>query len=339
MMRWIEAHRCHPAAPGVTSVACGARQDCGPPRSWNPYPLRRGSGQPPPCHRSPRQAGSERLSPQPASAPDPAVTSSSSCSPPATPAAARGRAAVSRAGPASPRGPGRPLPGLRAWVGVRASGCGGVVFSSRQQPLVLSVPSAAARSRSRCCGCDAPRGAGGRRPQPGSGRGGGYPAANKVTLSKYQVCLSLALSLVYLRGLLFLTERFVHVLFRSAEAGWTGFEPQSGKRRNLHPEPNCSKKSKFGYYSSPRGKSYLLQIFDTGTSPIINKNNQTISLPSWGFKKSSSGIHEHYNLFFSPVLGYVTVYDLFSVCVSLSDFTLSCKKMQTINSTDNIHNC
>ncbi|XP_032914371.1 uncharacterized protein LOC116995624 [Catharus ustulatus] len=109
--------------------------------------------------------------------------------------------------------------------------------------------------------------------------------------------------------------KFVHVLCRSAEAGWAGFEPESGKRRNRHPEPDCSKKSKFGYYSSPRGKSYLLQIFDTGTSPIINKNNQTISLPSWGFKKSSSAIHEHYNLFFPLVLGYVTVNDLFSVCV------------------------
>ncbi|XP_054023583.1 uncharacterized protein LOC128897832 [Dryobates pubescens] len=70
-----------------------------------------------------------------------------------------------------------------------------------------------------------------------------------------------------------------------------------GSARAMHSEPNCSKKSKFGYYSSPRGKPYLLQIFDTGTSPIINKNNQTNSLPSWGFKKSSSGIHEHYNSF------------------------------------------
>lgn len=68
-----------------------------------------------------------------------------------------------------------------------------------------------------------------------------------------------------------------------------------GSAVTMHSEPNCSKKSKFGYYSAPRGKPYLLQIFDAGTSPIIKKNNQTNSLPSRGFKKSSSGIHEHYS--------------------------------------------
>ncbi|XP_039426250.1 translation initiation factor IF-2-like [Corvus cornix cornix] len=128
MMRWVRSPPVSPRSPRVTSVACGARQDCGPPRSWNPCPRRRGPGQPPPCHRSPRQAGSERLSPQPASAPDPAVNSSSSCSPPATPAAARGSAAVSRAGPASPRGPGGRCRGSARGWGYAPVGVGELCF-------------------------------------------------------------------------------------------------------------------------------------------------------------------------------------------------------------------
>lgn len=274
----------------VTSAACRARQDRGSQRCWNPAvsPL--------------RQPGGERA----------LLSALRLCPGP------RGFLLLLRLCSSKPRRvPGWP----RRPAGTRPAAAGARRVGGGTRPwlwgscVLLSAPAAGAVRTQRGCSqpVPVPRGYGGR--SPALGRVAGTPPIIKSRSPERSASRS-RLSLVYLRGLLFFVEQFVHVLCRSAEAGWAGFEPESGKRRKLHPEPDCSKKSKFGYYSSPRGKSYLLQIFDTGTSPIINKNNQTISLPSWGFKKSSSAIHEHYNLFFffSPCLDML-LYMIFSVCV------------------------
>ncbi|XP_056368711.1 translation initiation factor IF-2-like [Oenanthe melanoleuca] len=225
----FKAHRCRPAVPGVGYLSglqgpaglrlsaqlepVPAAEGPGPRRVTTP-PARRGVRAPlctPPLPRTPRF-------------------------PPSPPALLQQPAPLLEAA--------QPCPGLAPPARGDAAGrCRGFACGWGYAPVAVGELCFALGTSRWCCSYPAqllgarPGAAGGRRPQPGSGTGGGYPAANKVTLSKYQVCLSLALSLVYLRGLSFLMEQFVHVLCRSAEAGWTRFEPESG----CTPEPSCSK--------------------------------------------------------------------------------------------------
>lgn len=168
----FKAHGCHPATPGAGYLS-GLQGPAGlrlsallEPRRVTAPPARRGASAPlctPPLPRTPRFPPSP---PALLQQPPPLLGAAQPC-PGLAPAGAAG----------APRVGG----GTRPWL------WGSCVLLSA--PPVLSVPSAAARSPSRCCGGTA----GAARPWEGS-------LINKVTLSR-EVCLSLALCLVYLRGL------------------------------------------------------------------------------------------------------------------------------------------
>ncbi|XP_050180804.1 cuticle collagen 2C-like [Myiozetetes cayanensis] len=160
-----------PRAQGLPQRRAGAGRTAALCSLLEPLPGAEGPGQPPLCHRSPRQAGSERP-----------VSAARLCPGPHgyllllllllllrqhPPPAPRGSAAVSRAGPAGtrPGAPGAPrLGGGYAWLGVW-----GVVFSSGQ-PLALPVPDPAAREPVLCRGVRCAPGRGGSAaaaPRPG----------------------------------------------------------------------------------------------------------------------------------------------------------------------------